>query len=109
MRQGHAQIFQQDKEFPHVAHHTMNFLQANNVNVLNWPAKSPDISPIEHLWGHLGRKVRERNNVNSAMDLERALHQEWNRIPMAVIRTLITSMRRLCVAVCAMNGGHIRY
>ena len=97
MRQGHAQIFQQDNARPHVARHTMNLLQANNVNVFNWPAKSPDISPIEHLWDHLGRKVRKRKNVNSVMDLERALHQEWNRIPMAVIQRLISSIRRRCV------------
>ena len=103
MHQGHAQIFQQDNARPYVARHTMNLLRANNVNVLNWPAKSPDISPIEYLWDHLGRKVRERNDVNSVMDLECALHQEWNRIPMAVIQRLISSMRRCCVTVCAMN------
>ena len=109
MRQGHAQIFQQDNARPHVARHTMNLLRANNVNVLNWPVKSPDISPIEHVWDHLERKVRERNNVNSVMDLERTLHQEWNRITMAVNQRPISSMRRRCVAVCAMNGGHTRY
>lgn len=109
MRQGHAQIFQQDNARPHVARHTMDLLRANNVNVLDWPAKSPDLSPIEHLWDHMGRKVRERDNVNNVMDLERALHQEWNRIPMAVIQRLISSMRRRCVDVCAVNGGHTKY
>ena len=60
LRQRHAAIFQQDlTHAPHVARHTMNFLQANNVNVLDWPARSPDISPIEDLWDHLGRTVRE--------------------------------------------------
>ena len=89
----------------------MNLLQANNVKVLNWPAKSPDISPIELLWDYLqvGRKVRGRNNVSSVMDLERALHQKWNRILIAVIQRLISSMRRRCVAVCAMNRDHTRY
>ena len=87
----------------------MNFLQANIVNVLDWPARSPDISPIEHLWDHLGRRVRERHNVNNVSDLERVLHKERTRIPMAVVRRLISSMRRRSGAVIDSNGGHTRY
>ena len=109
LRHGNAAIFQQDNARPHVARHTLNFLQANNVNVLDWPARSPDISPIEHLWDHLGRKVREKNDVNGVRDLERVLHEEWNRIPMYVVRRLILSMRMRCVAVIDSNGGHTKY
>ena len=108
LRQGHATIFQQDNGRGHVARHTMNFLQANDVNVLDWPARSPDISPIEHLWDHLGRRVREmtRNNVR---DLERVLLEEWTRIPKAVVHRFTSSMRRRCGAVIDSNGGHTRY
>ena len=52
----------------HGARHTMDFLQANNVIVLDWPARSPDMSPIEHLRDHLGRRVKERNDVNNVRD-----------------------------------------
>ena len=47
------------------------------------PARSPDFSPIEHLWDHLGRQVRERHDVNNIRNLERALQDEWARIPSA--------------------------
>ena len=87
----------------------MNFLQANNVNVLDWTARSPDNSPIELLWDHLGRRVRERNDVNNVRELERVLHEEWTRLPMAVARRLISSMKRRCGAVIDSNGGHTRY
>ena len=43
---------------PHVARICRQFLNSNNVNVLLWPAVSPDMNPIEHIWGYLGRKVR---------------------------------------------------
>ena len=86
----------------------MNFLTANNVNVLDWPARSPDISPIEYLCDHLGRKG-ERNDVNNVRDLERVLHEEWNLIPMDVVHRLISSMRRCYVAVIDLHGGHNRY
>ena len=76
---------------------------------MQWPARSPDLSPNEHLWDHLGRQVRERHDVNNVRDLERALQAESVRIPLLVIRKLICSMRRRCLAVLAANGGHTRY
>ena len=109
MQQRNVGIFQQDNARPHSARLTQDVLRRNNINVLPWPAKSPDLSPIEHLWDHLGRKVRERDYVNNVQDLERALHKEWTRIPLYTIRKLISSMRRRCVAVLAAQGAHTRY
>ena len=60
LQQGHARILQQDNARPHVARHTITVLQRNNIATLDWPAKSPDLSPIEHFWDVLGRKVRRR-------------------------------------------------
>ena len=84
----------------------MDFMRQNNIPTLDWQAKSPDLSPIEHLWDYLGRKVRQRNDVNNVRDLERVLHQEWLNIPIQVIRRLIHSMRRRCLAVIRRAGGH---
>ena len=56
-----------------------------------------------------GTQVRKRHDVNDIRDLERALQAEWARIPLQVIRKLICSMRRCCLAVLAANGGHTRY
>ena len=75
---------------------------------MQWPARSPNLTPIEHLWDHLGHQVRERHHVNNVHDLECALQAEWVRIPLQVIRKLICSMRRH-LAVLAANGGHTRY
>ena len=79
VRQHNIHLFQQDNARPHVARHTQAVFQQNNINLLDWPSKSPDLSPIEHLWDDLDRRVRERNDVN---DLQRALREEWTRIPM---------------------------
>ena len=66
-------IFQNYNARPHTAKHTQNILRIHNVHVLQWPARSPNLSPIEHLWDHLGRQVRERHDVNNIRDLERSL------------------------------------
>ena len=42
--------FQHDNARPHTALVTANFLAQNNVNVLPWPALSPDMNPVEHIW-----------------------------------------------------------
>ena len=82
-----------DNARPHVAKICRQFLNRNNVNILPWPAVSPDMNPIEHIWNYLGRKVRARGNVHNPRDLENALIQERNNILNAVIRRYVRSMR----------------
>lgn len=108
-RHGQHVIFQQDNARAHTARQTTLFLQQNNVNVLEWPARSPDMSPIEHLWDELGRRVRQRHNTDTRQQLVQALTQEWQQIPQQTIRNLIRSMRRRLQACIRNNGGHTSY
>ena len=109
-RHGPGLTFQQDNATPHTARITQNFLNVNGVNVLPWPAKSPDLNPIEHLWDELGRRVRQRANPpQNVPQLERALVAEWRRLPMRSIRRLTQSMTRRCHAVIRARGSHTRY
>ena len=102
-------ILMHDNARPHVARICRQFLNRNNVNVLPWPAVSPDMNPIEHIWDYLGRKVRARGNVHNLRDLENALIQEWNNIPNVVIRRYVRSMRGRLAACINSRGGHTRY
>lgn len=65
---------------------------------------------MEHLWDELGRRVRHRVNPPQTLrQLERALVEEWRRIPMRTIRRLTRSMSRRCQAVIDARGAHTRY
>ena len=92
---------------PHVARICRQFLNRNNVNVLTWPAVSPDMNPIEDIWDYLGRKVRARGNVHNLRDLENASRME--NIFNVVIRRYVRSMRGRLAACINSRGGHTRY
>ncbi|GFW31940.1 uncharacterized protein TNCV_5041091 [Trichonephila clavipes] len=58
------------------------------VTTLPWPARSPDLSPIEHIWDHLGRRVRHPTSLN---ELEARLQQIWNKMSQYIIQNLHAS------------------
>uniref|UniRef100_A0A9J8CWT4 Tc1-like transposase DDE domain-containing protein n=1 Tax=Cyprinus carpio carpio TaxID=630221 RepID=A0A9J8CWT4_CYPCA len=51
-------MLQHDNERPHVARICTQFLEAENIPFLAWPAYLPDMSPIEHhVWDALVRRI----------------------------------------------------
>ena len=79
-------------------------------DVMDWPSKSPDLLSIEQVWDMLDRRVHQRLvQLQMLHQLQQALVQEWNNIPMNVIWRYLFSMRRCCRAVIQSAGGHTRY
>ena len=107
---GNGAVFQDDNAPCHRARVVTNFLQQQGVVRLDWPARSPDMSPIEHVWDVLGRRVRAHNPpAANLQELFQRLQQELQAIPQATLRHLVQSMRRRCDACVNANGGHTRY
>ena len=105
--QQHQMTFQHDNARPHVARVCQDFLANNNIVPLDWPPYSPDLSPIEHLWDELDRRVRRRRNTpNTLWQLRTALLEEWENIPMRKINALVNSMQRRIRAVMNAMGTH---
>jgi len=80
------------------------------VEELDWPAQSPDLNPIEHLWDELVRKLRARpSRPTSLPDLTNALLEEWSKIPINTLLNLVESLPREVEAVIAAKDGPTPY
>ncbi|GFW50161.1 transposable element Tcb2 transposase [Trichonephila clavipes] len=90
---GDSFVFQDDNARPHRARLVENMLEAETIQRMEWPACSPDLNPIEHVWDMLGQRIAARPRPPATVrDLEIALLEEWNSIPQSQIDNLIASM-----------------
>ena len=80
----------------------------NNVNLLDWPAQSPDLNPIEHLWEVLGHSFGTAT-FSSQDELWRHLQEEWAKLPRVTTANLVASMPRRVEAIIKARGGYTRY
>ena len=77
--------------------------------LMDWPAQSPDLNPIEHFWDHLERCLRDRSDPpRNLVNLEVQLKEEWEKIPRRVFLKLIDSMPQRIEACIANNGWPTR-
>lgn len=101
-------IFQQDNARIHVSRETKRWFTAKGVQVMEWPACSPDLNPIENLWGILSQRVYANNRqFNSILELIRAIKAEWCRIEPGIITNLIGSMIKRLNDVLLKGGDFI--
>ncbi|GFX44967.1 transposable element Tcb2 transposase [Trichonephila clavipes] len=85
-------------------------LDSEGIQRLVWPARSPDLNPIENVWDALGRQVSGRNypptNKNT---LIRALTEEWDKLPQQLLDNVVQSMVRRVKCCITLHGGQIPY
>ncbi|GFW81538.1 transposable element Tcb1 transposase [Trichonephila clavipes] len=98
-------ILMDDNCRPHRANLVEDFLFEEGIVRMEWAACSPDMNQIEHVLDTLGRQVAGRQLPPQTLkELERALLEEWDRIPQLVIDSLIDSMPQSDEAHFWLNG-----
>ncbi len=101
-------IFQQDLAPAHSAKATSTWFKDHGIPVLNWPANSPDLNPIENLWGIVKRKMRYAR-PNNAEELKATIRATWALITPEQCHRLIDSMPRHIAAVIQAKGAPTKY
>ena len=103
-------IFQQDNAPPHSAKATKEYLEDKKIPLLEWPPHSPDLSPIENIWGIMTKKVyangKTYKNVNDLWD---AIVSAWHQIPVHVFTKLYESIPKHLVSVLEEKGKRIKF
>ncbi|GFT32325.1 transposable element Tcb2 transposase [Trichonephila clavipes] len=98
-------ILMDDNCRPHRANLVEDFLFEEGIVRMEWPACSPDMNPIEHVWDALGRRLAGRQpHPQTLQELE-----EWDRIPQLVTNSLIYSMPQMCSTLLDVRGNHTPY
>ena len=102
--------FQQDNDPKHTSRKADKWFSDNNITPLMWPAQSPDLNPIEHLWQHLKTKLQQYDTPPTGVhELWERVAKEWTGIPPETCQKLIESMPRRIQAVLKAKGGHTKY
>lgn len=104
--------FQQDNAPCHRARTVSQWFEEHEseFNLLPWPAQSPDLNPIEHLWDEVERSVHSLERQPSSLtQLRAAIMSPWANIPLQRYQQLVESMPRRIAAVIRAKGGPTRY
>ncbi|GFU91608.1 transposable element Tc3 transposase [Trichonephila clavipes] len=103
-------VFMDDNATGHRTLTVQDCLDSEGIQRLVWPARSPDLNPIENVWDALGRQVAGRNypptNKNT---LIRALTEEWDKLPQQLLDNVVQSMVRRVECCITLHGGHFPY
>ncbi|GFV50357.1 transposable element Tcb2 transposase [Trichonephila clavipes] len=106
---GNDFILMDDNARPHRARIVEEYLEDHGLERMEWPARSPDLKLIEHLWDYLGRGCCFKSSSRSLHELKQGLICVWSSLPIPVSDNLINSMGNRCRQCIQVRGGHIPY
>ena len=98
-------IFQHDNDPKHAAKSVREWLGEQAFDVLDWPAQSPDMNPIEHVWAIVKRRLNQYESPAKGMlELWERVEVEWDKIDAETCARLVGSMPSRIDAVVKAKG-----
>jgi len=91
------------------ANSTREWVHNHNIQVLDWPANSPDLNPMETFWGILVRRIcANEKRFNSKAELIMAIKSAWVALSQETLHGLITGMPERIFKIINHNGGYTK-
>ena len=101
-------VFMQDNAPVHRANSVKAWFENHRINVVDWPPYSPDLNPIENVWGILARRVYSNGRqFQSVKELREAVFRAWKDFTAQDLRPFIESMKSRVSDVLLGNGRSI--
>jgi transposase len=104
-------ILQEDNDPSHGTKSDFNVAKqlkdSNWITVLIHPAQSPDLNPMEAIWGILKQRIRRRR-WDGLEQLKEVLQDEWSKITVQEVRARIAEMPSRCRTLANSGGEAIR-
>jgi hypothetical protein len=110
-------FFQQDNAKIHVSREAQRWFEEHGIWVIDWPAHSPDMNPIEHVWRALKSILHRQhpevyllgNNAADRALLSQWIKEAWEAIPQGLIDTLVLSAGNRVRALRKAKGWYTKY
>jgi hypothetical protein len=109
-------VFQQDGASCHRSVETREWLLDHHIPWIRWPAYSPDLNLIEHVWNWMKNwiqthywQVRYDAGKLTLPQWRRIIQAAWEAVPNGFIESLYNSWYDRCQAVIDANGGSTKY
>jgi transposase len=96
-------VWMQDGAPAHSAFSTISFLVEHRVTKLEWPPYSPDLNPIENLWGYIKGEINT-TRCKTQQELQQEISRVWFSIPMETINRFVASFPERLATCLARNG-----
>ena len=102
-------VFQHDNNSKHMAQLIQQWLEDYKIEILSWPAQSPDLNPIEHLWSDVKRRLYNLSKkITNKEYLQNQLEKIWNSIEYEIVINLIITMLERIADVIKAKGRYTR-
>ncbi|GFW60785.1 transposable element Tcb1 transposase [Trichonephila clavipes] len=103
-------IFLKDNARPHVVRIIQRFFVNHQIELLPWPARSPDLPPIENMWSMVAQRLTQITPPAATPDqLWQSVEAAWSAVTLEHIQSIFESMPRRVAAVISNNGGYSGY
>ena len=108
---GEEYEFQQDNIPVHTSKDTKTYYKEEGIYFMEWPAKSPDMNPIQNWWEIMSWRVYKNGNkqYNTKDEPKEAICKAWHEILIEILQNLVNSMIKHCSLVILKNGNTINY